>query len=40
LMGGHWECTLEELGRGVFDVILIGGGIVGGRVAFDTARCA
>jgi glycerol-3-phosphate dehydrogenase len=37
-MGGHRERTLEELGRGVFDVLVIGGGIVGGRVAFDAAR--
>ena len=37
-MGGHEERTLEELGRGVFDVLVIGGGIVGGRVAFDAAR--
>src|SRR5918994_883443 len=36
--GGHRERTLEELGRGVFDVLVIGGGIVGGRVAFDAAR--
>src|SRR5215210_5942323 len=32
------ERTLEELGLGVFDVLVIGGGIVGGRVAFDAAR--
>jgi glycerol-3-phosphate dehydrogenase len=37
-MGWHRERTLEELGRGVFDVLVIGGGIVGGRVAFDAAR--
>ena len=37
-MGGHRERTLEELGRGVFDVLVIGGGIVGGRVAFDAVR--
>ena len=37
-MGGHREHTLEELGRGVFDVLVIGGGIVGSRVAFDAAR--
>jgi glycerol-3-phosphate dehydrogenase len=37
MMGGHRERTLEELGRGVFDVLVIGGGIVGGRVAFDAA---
>ena len=29
---------MEELGRGVFDVLVIGGGIVGSRVAFDAAR--
>jgi glycerol-3-phosphate dehydrogenase len=32
------ERTLEELGSGVFDVLVIGGGIVGARVAFDAAR--
>jgi glycerol-3-phosphate dehydrogenase len=32
------ERTLEELARGVFDVLVIGGGIVGGKVAFDAAR--
>jgi glycerol-3-phosphate dehydrogenase len=37
-MGGHRERTLEELGRAVFDVLVIGGGIVGSRVAFDAAR--
>ena len=37
-MGGHEERTLEELGRGVFDVLVIGGGIVGSRVAFDAVR--
>src|SRR5215210_941647 len=37
-MGGHRERTLEKLGRGVFDILVIGGGIVGSRVAFDTAR--
>jgi glycerol-3-phosphate dehydrogenase len=37
-MGGHRERTLEVLGRDVFDVLVIGGGIVGGRVAFDGAR--
>jgi glycerol-3-phosphate dehydrogenase len=37
-MGGHRERILERLGRGVFDVLVIGGGIVGGRVAFDAAR--
>jgi glycerol-3-phosphate dehydrogenase len=30
---------LEELARGVFDVLVIGGEIVGSRVAFDAARC-
>jgi glycerol-3-phosphate dehydrogenase len=29
---------LEELGEGVFDVLVIGGGITGSRVAFDAAR--
>src|SRR5829696_1714177 len=38
-MGGHEERTLEELGRGVFDVFVIGGGIIGSRVAFDAVRC-
>jgi glycerol-3-phosphate dehydrogenase len=38
VIGGHRECTLEKLGRGLFDVLVIGGGIVGGRVAFDAAR--
>jgi glycerol-3-phosphate dehydrogenase len=37
-MGGHRERTLERLGRGVFDVLMIGGGIIGDRVAFDAAR--
>ncbi|MDQ3862448.1 MAG: FAD-dependent oxidoreductase, partial [Actinomycetota bacterium] len=37
-MGGLRERTLEELGLGVFDVLVIGGGIVGGRAAFDAAR--
>jgi len=32
------ERALEELARGVFDVLVIGGGIVGSRVAFDAAR--
>jgi glycerol-3-phosphate dehydrogenase len=30
--------ALEELGAGVFDVLVIGGGITGSRVAFDAAR--
>jgi glycerol-3-phosphate dehydrogenase len=37
-MGGYRERALEELGRGVFDVLVIGGGIVGARIAFDAAR--
>ena len=37
-MGRHRERTVEELGRGVFGVLVIGGGIVGARVAFDAAR--
>jgi glycerol-3-phosphate dehydrogenase len=37
-MGLHRERTVEELGRGVFDVLVIGGGIVGTRAAFDAAR--
>jgi glycerol-3-phosphate dehydrogenase len=36
-MGRYRERTAEELGRGVFDVLVIGGGIVGARVAFDAA---
>jgi glycerol-3-phosphate dehydrogenase len=32
------ERMLEELGSGMFDVLVIGGGIVGARVAFDAAR--
>ena len=30
--------ALEELGHGVFDVLVIGAGIVGSRVAWDVAR--
>src|SRR5215218_10448850 len=37
-MGWLRERTLEELGSGVFDLLVIGGGIVGARVAFDAAR--
>jgi len=36
-MGRHRERTVEELSRDVFDVLMIGGGIVGARVAFDAA---
>ena len=36
-MGRHRERTVEELSRDVFDVLVIGGGIVGARVAFDAA---
>jgi glycerol-3-phosphate dehydrogenase len=32
------ERALVELGLGVFDVLVVGGGIVGSRVAFDAAR--
>jgi glycerol-3-phosphate dehydrogenase len=32
------ERALEKLGHGVFDVLVIGGGIVGSRVAWDAAR--
>jgi hypothetical protein len=38
VMGWPRERTLEELGLGMFDVLVIGGRIVGGRVAFDAAR--
>jgi glycerol-3-phosphate dehydrogenase len=37
-MGWYREREIEELGLGVFHVLVIGGGIVGGRVAFDAAR--
>jgi glycerol-3-phosphate dehydrogenase len=37
-MGRYRERTVEDLSRGVFDVLVIGGGIVGARVAFDAAR--
>jgi glycerol-3-phosphate dehydrogenase len=37
-MGGQREHPVEELSRGVFDLLVIGGGIVGARVAFDAAR--
>ena len=37
-MSGLRERTLDELGVGVFDVLVVGGGIVGSRVAFDAAR--
>jgi glycerol-3-phosphate dehydrogenase len=37
-MGGCRERTVEELDRGVFDVLVVGGGIVGARIAFDAAR--
>jgi glycerol-3-phosphate dehydrogenase len=37
-LSGLRERALEELGLGVFDVLVVGGGIVGSRVAFDAAR--
>ncbi len=37
-MNGVRERALEELGKGVFDVLVVGGGIVGSRVAWDAAR--
>ena len=37
-MSGIRERALEELGLGEFDVLVVGGGIVGSRVAFDAAR--
>jgi glycerol-3-phosphate dehydrogenase len=35
---GPRERVLEELGAGVFDVLVVGGGIIGSRVAFDATR--
>lgn len=32
------ELALDDLGLGVFDVLVVGAGIVGSRVAFDAAR--
>lgn len=37
-MSGPRERAFEELGLGVFDVLVIGGGVLGSRVAFDAAR--
>ena len=37
MIGGR-QRALEELGRSVFDVVVVGGGIVGSRVAWDAAR--
>jgi glycerol-3-phosphate dehydrogenase len=37
-VSGLRERALEELGLGVFDVGVVGGGIVGSRVAFDATR--
>jgi glycerol-3-phosphate dehydrogenase len=37
-MDRYRERTVEVLSRGVFDLLVIGGGIVGARVAFDAAR--
>jgi glycerol-3-phosphate dehydrogenase len=36
VIGRHRERTVEELSRDVYDVLVIGG-IVGARVAFDAA---
>jgi glycerol-3-phosphate dehydrogenase len=37
-VSGPRERAFEELGLGAFDVLVIGGGILGSRVAFDAAR--
>jgi glycerol-3-phosphate dehydrogenase len=37
VIGRHRERTVEELSRDVYDVLVISGGIVGARVAFDAA---
>ena len=36
--GGLRERSLEQLGAGVFDLLVIGGGIVGCRTAYEAAR--
>ena len=36
--GGSRDETLERLGAGVFDLLVIGGGIVGCRIAYEAAR--